>query len=237
VGGMALICLFVAEFTLYRIMERFATDPLEDSRIPFARNTFTAAMEYMPFGSGIGSFVPVYGMYERPGDTMINTFANHAHNDILEIGLEAGGFGIVLAGVFAVWLTKRSLEIWQSSVFGSRDIDLWLARSATIILILLAIHSFVDYPLRTAAIMAVMAFACGLLVAPFTVADKVTSLRRERGDRHSVEKQRRRPPARVGDASLVGSVQTGNTPWPESGRDRWREGITWPEGWRKGAQS
>jgi len=207
-GGFALICLFVAEFTLYRIMERFAIDPLADSRIPFARNTFTAAMEFMPFGSGIGSFVPVYGMYERPGDTIINAFANHAHNDFLEICLEAGGLGIVLAVVFTVWLTKRSLEIWRSSAFGSRNIDLWLARSATIIVFLLAIHSFVDYPLRTAAVMAVTAFACGLLVAPSTEADKAPSLRGECSDRHSRKKQRRHPPARVGAASQAGSVQT-----------------------------
>jgi len=236
-GAIALIFLFVAEFTLYRIMQRFADDPLADSRIPFARNTFTAAMEYMPFGSGIGTFVPVYGMYERSGDTMVNAFANHAHNDILEICLEAGVLGIVMTGVFAVWVTKTSVEIWRSSTFGSRDIDLWLARSANIIIILLAIHSFVDYPLRTAAVMAVMAFACGLLVAPFTEADKATSLREECSDRHSVKKQRRHAPARVGAASLAGSVRTGSAPSEESGWKPWGEGITWPEAWRKGPQS
>jgi O-antigen ligase len=236
VGGFALICLFVAEFTLYRIMERFATDPLADSRIPVARNTLAAAMEYMPFGSGIGSFVPVYGMYERASDTMINAFANHAHNDILQIGLEAGIFGIGLMAFFTVWMTKTSIAIWRSSTLGSCDIDLWLARSATIIVILIAFHSFVDYPLRTAAIMAVVAFACGLLVAPSREADRVTS-RQERSGKHSLERQRRRPRGRVGAPSLAGSVRTGSTSSQESGRDSWGEGITWPEAWRKGPQS
>jgi O-antigen ligase len=231
VGGIALIFLFVAEFTLYRIMERFAADPLADARIPFARNTFTAAMDYLPFGSGIGSFVPVYGMYERPSDTIVNAFANHAHNDILEMCLEAGVLGIVLAGVFTLWVTKTSLEIWRSSTIGSRDIDLWLARSATLIIILLAIHSFVDYPLRTAAVMAVMAFACGLLVAPSKEANKATSQRHERG-RHSVGKQRRHRPVGIGAAPL-----TGSTPSQESGWKPWGEDVTWPEAWRKGPQS
>jgi O-antigen ligase len=235
VGGISLICLFVAEFTLYRIMERFATDPLEDSRITFVRNTLTAAIEYLPFGSGIGSFVPVYGMYEQPADTMVNAYANHAHNDILQIGLEAGVFGIVLTVFFAVWMTKRSIAIWQSSTLGSRDIDLWLARSATIIVILIAFHSFVDYPLRTAAIMAVMAFACGLLVPPSREPDRVAS-RQEGSGNCSLERQRR-PPARVGAASLAGSVRTDNTPSQESGRNPWGESITWPEAWRKGPQS
>jgi O-antigen ligase len=212
VGGIALICLFVAEFTLYRIMERFANDPLADSRIPFARNTFIAAMDYMPFGSGIGSFVPVYGMYERPSDTIANVFANHAHNDILEIGLEAGIFGIVLAAFFTVWMTKTSVAVWQSSTLGSRHIDLMLARSATIIVILIAFHSFVDYPLRTAAIMAVVAFACGLLVVPSTEAGPGGS------GAHSVGRQRRRRPVRVGAGPMVGSTWAGGSS-QESGRD------------------
>jgi O-antigen ligase len=231
VGGIALICLFVAEFTLYRIMERFTDDPLADARIPFARNTFAAVMDYMPFGSGIGSFVPVYGMYERPSDTISNTFANHAHNDILEMCLEAGVLGIVLTGFLGVWVAKRSVEVWRRSTTGSRVIDLWLARSATIIIVLLAIHSLVDYPLRTAAVMAVMAFACGLLVAPSREANKATSLRQERS-RHSVGKQRRDPSAAIGAAPL-----TGSTPSPESRWKPWGEGVTWPEAWRKGPQS
>jgi O-antigen ligase len=212
VGGIALICLFVAEFTLYRIMERFADDPLPDSRIPFARNTFIAAMEYMPFGSGIGSFVPVYGMYERPSDTIANVFANHAHNDILEIGLEAGIFGIVLAAFFTVWMTKTSVAVWQSSTVGSRHIDLMLARSATIIVILIAFHSFVDYPVRTAAIMAVVAFACGLLVVPSTEVGPGGS------GAHSVENQRRSRPVRVGAGPMVGSAWAGRSS-QESGTD------------------
>jgi O-antigen ligase len=235
VGGIALICLFVGEFTLYRIMERFADDPLADSRITFARNTFTAAMDYMPFGSGIGSFVPVYGMYERSSDTIANVFVNHAHNDILEICLEAGVLGIVMTGIFVVWMLKTSLEIWRSSTFGSCDIDLWLARSATIMVMLIAFHSFVDYPLRTAAIMAVVAFACGLLVPP---QGRLIEWPRDRkaAAKHSRERQRRRPPARVGGASLADSVRIGNTPSQESGRDPCGEGMKWPEAWRKGPQ-
>jgi hypothetical protein len=83
--------------------------------------------------------------------------------------------------------------------------------------ILIAFHSFVDYPLRTAAIMAVVAFACGLLVAPSTQADKETSLQKECSGRHSVKKQRRHAPARVGTAPLAGSVRTSSTPSRESG--------------------
>jgi O-antigen ligase len=233
VALIALIFLFVAEFTLYRIMERFATDSLADSRIPFARNTFIAAMEYMPFGSGMGSFVSVYGMYERPGDTMNNAFANHAHNDILEMSLEAGAFGIVLAGLFAFWLAKRSIAIWRRSTLGSRNLDLWLARSATIIVFLLAIHSSVDYPLRTAAMMAIAAFACGLLVAPSGGGDETTSSRRERRGGQSLEKPRRSLPVRAGAAPVATSMAAGGPPQGSGGGLPGKD-ITWPEVWHKG---
>src|SRR5258706_2438722 len=231
VGAAALIFLVISEFTLYRIMERFAIDPLADSRITFARNTLAAALEYMPFGSGMGSFVPVYGMYEQPGDTMINAFANHAHNDILEVCLEAGIFGIGLMGVFALWVTKGSVEIWRSTRLGPRNIDLWLARGAHIIVILLSIHSFVDYPLRTAAVMAITAFACGLLVAPFAEPEGA-SVRHEDARPQAAEKRRRQAPVRAGTVPASGHMLAGG-PLQESGGELWVENITWPEAWRK----
>jgi hypothetical protein len=32
----------------------------------------------------VGSFVPVYGMYEKPQDVLVNAFANRAHDDVLK---------------------------------------------------------------------------------------------------------------------------------------------------------
>src|SRR5262249_12224840 len=84
-GACALIAIFSVQFALYRLMERCALDPLADARIPFARTTIEAAIAYMPLGSGLGTFVPVYAMFEKPQDTIIDTFANHAHNDLLEL--------------------------------------------------------------------------------------------------------------------------------------------------------
>ena len=142
-------------------MERFVIDPLEDARLPFARNTVEAALAYMPFGSGLGTFVPVYAMFEKPEDTMADVYANHAHNDVLELWLNAGAMGLVLVGMFVVWLVLRSIEIWRSAPpEGASELDWTLARAATIVVALLVVHSLLDYPLRTGAMMAVMAFAC-----------------------------------------------------------------------------
>ena len=43
-----------------------------------------------------------------------------------------------------------------------------MARAGTLVVALIVAHSFVDYPLRTGAMMAILAFACGLLVAPLS---------------------------------------------------------------------
>jgi O-antigen ligase len=167
VGAIVLALVFAFQFALYRVMERFAVDPLEDSRLPFGRNTVEAALSYLPFGSGLGTFVPVYAMFEKPEDTIMNAYANRAHNDFLELWLNTGIVGPALAGMFVAWLGLRSLEIWRNSPpRGASDLDWDLVRSATLVVGLLVAHSLVDYPLRTGAIMAVMAFACALLIEP-----------------------------------------------------------------------
>ena len=85
---------FAIQYALYRILHRFPEDPLQDARIGFARNTITAALAFMPLGSGMGTFVPVYATFETAKDALLDTFANRAHNDILELWLEAGAMAL-----------------------------------------------------------------------------------------------------------------------------------------------
>lgn len=166
IAAIVLVFVFSTQFALYRIMERFEGDPLADGRIAFTRNTTEAAMTTMPFGAGLGAFVPVYAMFEKPRDLMIGVYANHAHNDFLELWLETGVVGPILLGVFAFWLIRRSAEVWRRSQSDGPGIDLSLTRAATLIIALLLAHSVVDYPLRTGAMMAVFAVACALLIDP-----------------------------------------------------------------------
>ena len=130
VGAITLAVIFFAQFALYRILERFAADPLEDSRLSFVAHTIEAAKAYMPLGSGLGTFVPVYAMFEKPEDTVINSYVNRAHNDVLELWLETGVLGLVLMGLFVIWLAARSVKIWRSAPPWelARSIGLWFAR-------------------------------------------------------------------------------------------------------------
>ena len=170
-GAIALAVIFSLQFALYRVLER-ASDLLQDDRPIFARTTIEAAIANMPIGSGLGTFVPVYAMFEKPEDAS-HGYVNRAHNDILEVPLETGVLGLALMGLFAVWLVRRSVEIWRSApAAGASELDWSLVRAATIVAALILAHSLFDYPLRTGAMMAVMAFACALLIEPPIGADK-----------------------------------------------------------------
>src|SRR5262249_32465012 len=164
-AAAALAAMFAVQFTLFRLLEKFAVDPLSDGRIIFARVTTAAAKLYMPFGSGLGTFVPAYAGAEMPSDAFLDAYVNRAHNEFLELWLETGVAGPFLLALFTLWLAARLLKVWRRYPHLAQ-IDLSLARAATIAIGLIMAHSFFDYPLRTSAMMAVMAFTCGLLVNP-----------------------------------------------------------------------
>jgi O-antigen ligase len=228
VGAIVLAAMFAVQYALYRILERFADDPLQDARVAFARNTIAGAKAFMPFGSGVGTFVPVYARFERPEDALLDTYANRAHNDILEVWLEAGVAGLVLMAIFLAWLAIRSLKLWRGASPGTRDIDVALARAATIVVGLLLAHSFVDYPLRTGAMMAILAFACALLVDPAIGPEGGAPAEIERGQERAAFEgaaaAQRRPAAQATEPQQSPQVRPG---------ERWGRDVVWPQEWRK----
>jgi O-antigen ligase len=110
-------------------------------------------------GTGIGTFPQVYRQYEDPA-TIERVHVNHAHNDYLEVIIEAGLAGLALMALFTLWWVARALAIWRSPNSGE------LARAACIASAAVLLHSLVDFPLRTAAIATVLAMALALMADP-----------------------------------------------------------------------
>lgn len=106
-------------------------------------------------GTGLGSFQAVYPLFENAA-AVTSVYAPHAHNDLIELVLEAGIAGVALLVLFLVWWARATLTIWRerSDVF---------ARAATIVTAVILVHSLVDYPLRTAAVQIVFALCCALM--------------------------------------------------------------------------
>jgi O-antigen ligase len=117
----------------------------------------------MPLGSGLGSFVRVYRLYESP-DSVSTEYVIHAHNDYVEIALELGVAGIILMVAFLLWWVTAVVAVWRTGKGGS------FARAASIASAAVLVHSIVDFPLRTAAISACFAMCLGLLAERRQVA-------------------------------------------------------------------
>lgn len=124
-------------------------------QVSFAR-TLKASTEYLPVGSGVGSFIPVYRTQESPNE-VTRTYMNHAHSDWIELLLETGVAGMALAGIFLFWWGRRVRAVW-----GADEVDVF-GRAAVIATATIMVHSLVDYPLRTAAVSALFAACLALM--------------------------------------------------------------------------
>jgi len=128
------------------------------SRSEILSTTTRAARDFMPAGSGLGSFRSVYPLYERP-EQVTSTYVIHAHNDYAELVLELGFAGIVLILLFLAWWAAAVWRVWRAAQSGP------FARAAAIASAAVLVHSVVDFPLRTAAIAACLGMCLALLAA------------------------------------------------------------------------
>ena len=144
------------------------------SRAQILSTTTRAAADFMPFGSGLGSFQAVYPLYER-AEEVTPEYVVHAHNDYAEVALELGAAGIVLMLLFLAWWAAAVWRAWRSAEAGP------FARAAAIASAAVLVHSLVDFPLRTAAL-ATCFGACIALLADSRAAPpkEKTQLRRGR---------------------------------------------------------
>lgn len=130
----------------------------KQSRHAIWESTASAVAGTFPVGTGLGSFQQVYPLYEEPA-TVDNTYINHAHNDYLELLLEAGLLGALLLLLFLLWWVAQVLKVWRSPLSSH------YGRAATIASAAILAHSIVDYPLRTAAISAVFAGSLAIMAS------------------------------------------------------------------------
>jgi hypothetical protein len=156
------VLLLVAVVLQFGLVDLLLRRTLADQqRSVMAATTLRAVAGFFGFGSGFGTFVPVYMIFEKPGDVRWG-FVNHAHNDWLELTLEGGILAALLLAAFVVWFLHRAFVLWlQSDDATARDIT--LARAASLSASLLLLHSLLDYPLRTTTLMSLFAVCCGLV--------------------------------------------------------------------------
>lgn len=121
--------------------------------------TVRMMLAYAPVGSGLGTFQAAYPLFEDPA-LVSWIYVNHAHSDYLELLVELGLPGALLIVAFALWWGWRFAALWRAN--GTAP----LVRAATLVSFGLLLHSLVDFPLRTAALSALFAWAIAMMARP-----------------------------------------------------------------------
>lgn len=181
VGVATIITLAVVSFTsgravsFHRLLTLSTGEDMRSRALPIVLDMVRT---YMPLGSGLGSFDPLFRMYE-PDALLKLTYFNHAHNDYLEVALQSGIFGIALIILIIGWGIYAGIKAWRSHPARPSQLA---ARFATVAMLLIAIASGVDYPARTPIIMALIAIVA-ILANPTSRPTDGSSALRSKGDR------------------------------------------------------
>lgn len=131
-----------------------------DIRWQFWQQSMPLLRTYWQFGAGAGSFAQLFTVNEQLA-WVKPTYVNAVHNDYLQLVIEFGLPGIMVALLLIV-------ALFHSAQLGSRSVaNGSLGRSVrvgAIIVILFALQSVVDYPLRRVATLPMFAMAITLIL-------------------------------------------------------------------------
>ena len=160
-GGVAVAALAVA-LVLASVMADRATsivrvvalDPGQDMRARGLPTVLAMIRTYFPAGTGFGSFDQMFRFHE-PFSVLKPSYFNHAHDDLLEIVLEAGLPGaLLLIGALAWWVVAGTKALRLARAGGDT-----LPAQGAIMLLLVAVASAFDYPGRTPMMMTTIVLA------------------------------------------------------------------------------
>ena len=161
VGASLFGFLLFGTTAVSRVFDRYA-DVGDDLRWRFYLRTWALVPKFLPWGGGLGSFVPIYNANEPLSDIK-PTYVNNAHNDFLEILLEGG----VLGGALALAVVMTVLWYGWRMMRRPPSAERSFALAGLIVMVLFLLHSMVDYPLRRLTCAELFAVALALLVRPF----------------------------------------------------------------------
>lgn len=139
-----------------RVSETLARFEAKDDPRRFIWDDATySAARYWPAGAGQGTFDEVFQVDESL-ENLTRRRAGRAHNDYIELTIEAGIAGLLIA---AGWLVMIAWLSWRARLSPLR----WAAWSGSAFLLAIALQSITDYPLRNQMILAFAGFALLLL--------------------------------------------------------------------------
>jgi len=166
-GSGVLLLVILAIAGMNTLLLRFDISRLDQDvsfRWMLAKSTWQAGLAFWPIGSGPGSYSAVYPLFQAPG---LRGYAEHAHNDYVQLMMEGGAMFVLLACLFLWMVVRQAIVLWVAIEREEHDRShLFLQLSCGLGLLALLIHSWVDFNLHIPA--NVMLFACllGVLMRP-----------------------------------------------------------------------
>ncbi|HQS95368.1 MAG: hypothetical protein B7X90_09195 [Novosphingobium sp. 17-62-19] len=143
------------------VIARFEEDT--QRRPEIWENARYSAERFWPAGAGMGNFDEVYQVDESLEHISIRR-AGRAHNEILELAIEAGPFGLILLAAWCIWALSAGWAAMQD------ERRRWQALAGGGILLASALQSLLDFPLRNQTMLCMAAFAVILLAPPVRFA-------------------------------------------------------------------
>ena len=148
-------------FSRGKAVERLTTQDDGGSRGEVWRLLADASSNYLPFGTGAGTFAPVYQLHE-PINMLRSVYINQAHNDFLDLYATSGVFGMLLLIVWAIALFRAVQNRFRMT--GESKTSNAFTRLGAMILLMMMLGSVADYPLRTPIISALFVLAAIWLI-------------------------------------------------------------------------
>lgn len=151
------IAIFVAGLSLHWL----AAAPGADPRFIIADAAFRRGLQYLPWGSGAGSFTPIFET-QLPKALWIPNFVNHAHNEYAQWWLLGGLPAVAVVGAGLMVFVLAGMRLLR--LRGRRSTAV-LAAGCWVAITVALVHSWVDFPLGTPALAVTVALLAGILFA------------------------------------------------------------------------
>lgn len=150
--------IFFIALAFDKLAARWTSPAGDDQRWRMAELGIDAASDLWPWGGGLGSFRWVYQGREAEGDLAHATHAAYAHNELVQIAVEMGLAGMLLALSLVVVVSLGGVRAWRC---GS---GLTFPRAAAVSAAIPLLHSLVDAPLRAPACAVLMGLVLAILL-------------------------------------------------------------------------
>jgi len=176
IGGVAIAALVFFFGRALALNRLFELNALDDLRLRNTPQVLKMTWDFFPFGSGLGSFDPVFRILE-PDILLRPTTYNHAHNDFFEVAMTGGVAGIALIAAGLAWWLMAGWRLFRSR--GRVGTSGLMGRAGWSVMLILMLASTVDYPLRPPLMGFIFAVAAAWVAqALYRAADRASALQK-----------------------------------------------------------